>query len=266
MGCRSSRSSGRCWSALGGRVGGKEEGDVDEEVEAELGVEERAGKMQRRISLHPRPLRRQPAVDGRPLSVAPLRPVVMYGDRRTASTEPFMPPPNPRWQPDGDMGFETRVIGTFGVPVDPLEWQIAQEMANSIVASLANTVGAAESVLRVAATGHDKKLLFMVVFTLYFLAALGRVVSGATVAYFVTLVGQSAPPEMLQMLTYLAMKHDADMQRVDTVRAYSFGALYFIECVPIWYVAFAHVPSLRREIFIVMESSLCILFLMAPKT
>jgi hypothetical protein len=48
------------------------------------------------------------------------------------------------------------------VPVDPLEWQISQEMANSIVASLANTVGAAESVLRVAATGHDKKLFFKV--------------------------------------------------------------------------------------------------------
>jgi hypothetical protein len=34
---------------------------------------------------------------------------------------------------------------------------------------------------------------------------------------------------MLQMLTYLAMKHDARVQRVDTVRAYSFGALYFVE-------------------------------------
>ncbi|KAK1694128.1 hypothetical protein QYE76_010825 [Lolium multiflorum] len=58
-----------------------------------------------------------------------------------------------------------------------------------------------------------------------------RVVSGATVAYFVTPVGQSAPPEMLQMLTYLAMKHDANMQCVDTVRAYSFGALYFVEAL-----------------------------------
>ena len=46
--------------------------------------------------------------------------------------------------------------------MDPLEWQISQEMANSIVASLANTIGAAESVLRVAATGHDKKLFFKV--------------------------------------------------------------------------------------------------------
>ncbi|KAL5649055.1 hypothetical protein ACJX0J_039864, partial [Zea mays] len=61
-----------------------------------------------------------------------------------------------------------------------MKWKL---MANSIVASLANTVGAAESVLRVAATGHDKKLFFKVVSTLYFLAALGRVVSGAAVAY-----------------------------------------------------------------------------------
>lgn len=48
------------------------------------------------------------------------------------------------------------------VPVDPLEWQISQDAANSIVAGIANTVGAAESVLRVAATGHDKRLFFKV--------------------------------------------------------------------------------------------------------
>ncbi|KAL6911568.1 hypothetical protein ACP4OV_000373 [Aristida adscensionis] len=45
----------------------------------------------------------------------------------------------------------------------------------------------------------------------------------------VTLVGRCAPTEMLQMLTYLAMKHDTRVKRVDTVRAYSFGALYFVE-------------------------------------
>ncbi|RCV08570.1 hypothetical protein SETIT_1G337100v2 [Setaria italica] len=45
----------------------------------------------------------------------------------------------------------------------------------------------------------------------------------------VTLVGRCAPPEMLQMLTYLAMKHDTRVKRVDTVRAYSFGVLYFVE-------------------------------------
>ncbi|KAL6285209.1 hypothetical protein ACE6H2_009599 [Prunus campanulata] len=69
------------------------------------------------------------------------------------------------------------------VPVDPLEWQISQDTANSIVAWLANTIGAAESVLRVAATGHDKRLFFKVVFCLYMLSALGRLVSGLTVAY-----------------------------------------------------------------------------------
>lgn len=53
--------------------------------------------------------------------------------------------------------------------------------------------------------------------------------SGTVLEQAVSLVGRSAPPEMLQMLTYLAMKHDARVQRVDTVRAYSFGALYFVE-------------------------------------
>ncbi|KAH0913079.1 hypothetical protein HID58_036400 [Brassica napus] len=76
------------------------------------------------------------------------------------------------------------------VPVDPLEWQISQDTASNIFARLANTVGAAESVLRVAATGHDKRLFlkassvfFFVVISLYFLAALGRIISGMTIAY-----------------------------------------------------------------------------------
>ncbi|KAF3522561.1 hypothetical protein F2Q69_00050029 [Brassica cretica] len=56
------------------------------------------------------------------------------------------------------------------VPVDPLEWQISQDTASNIVARLANTVGAAEAVLRV-------------VICLYFLSALGRLISGVTVAY-----------------------------------------------------------------------------------
>ncbi|XAR49783.1 hypothetical protein NMG60_11003922, partial [Bertholletia excelsa] len=71
----------------------------------------------------------------------------------------------------------------ISVPVDPLEWQISQDTANSIFACLANTVGAAESVLRVAANGHDKRLFLKVVVSLYLLSALGRLVSGVTVAY-----------------------------------------------------------------------------------
>lgn len=46
--------------------------------------------------------------------------------------------------------------------MDPLEWQISQDTANSMFACLANTIGAAESVLRVAATGHDKRLFLKV--------------------------------------------------------------------------------------------------------
>ncbi|CAI9114581.1 OLC1v1015335C1 [Oldenlandia corymbosa var. corymbosa] len=69
------------------------------------------------------------------------------------------------------------------VPVDPLEWQISQDAANSMFACLANTIGAAESVLRVAATGHDKRLFFKVVSILYLLSAFARIVSAATFAY-----------------------------------------------------------------------------------
>ncbi|KAJ7962659.1 reticulon-like protein B22 [Quillaja saponaria] len=71
----------------------------------------------------------------------------------------------------------------ISVPVDPLEWQISQDTANNIVAWLANTVGATESVLRVAATGHDKRLFLKVIVCLYGLSALGRLVLGVTVAY-----------------------------------------------------------------------------------
>ncbi|XP_074287970.1 reticulon-like protein B23 [Silene latifolia] len=71
----------------------------------------------------------------------------------------------------------------ISVPVDPLEWQISHDAANNFFACLANTVGAAESVLRVAATGHDKKLFVQVVISLYSLSVLGRMISGVTIAY-----------------------------------------------------------------------------------
>ncbi|XP_028776863.1 reticulon-like protein B22 [Neltuma alba] len=71
----------------------------------------------------------------------------------------------------------------ISVPVDPLEWQVTQDTANSIVAWFVNAIGAAGSVLRVAATGHDKRLFLKVIFCLYVLSALGRLALGATVAY-----------------------------------------------------------------------------------
>ncbi|KAK3042240.1 hypothetical protein RJ639_001835 [Escallonia herrerae] len=44
----------------------------------------------------------------------------------------------------------------------------------------------------------------------------------------VTLVGQSAPPEVLQKMTYLVLRHP-QVKRIDTVRAYTFGVMYFVE-------------------------------------
>lgn len=46
--------------------------------------------------------------------------------------------------------------------VDPLEWQVSAESANCIAAMVANTLGATESVLRIAARGTDIKLFLKV--------------------------------------------------------------------------------------------------------
>eukprot|EP00249_Psilotum_nudum_P008688 c21448_g1_i2 orf=336-1772(-) len=45
----------------------------------------------------------------------------------------------------------------------------------------------------------------------------------------VSLIGKAAPPEMLQKLTYLVLRHDDAIKRIDTVRAYTFGSYYFVE-------------------------------------
>ncbi|KAL6966318.1 Metal tolerance protein 4 [Sarracenia purpurea var. burkii] len=52
--------------------------------------------------------------------------------------------------------------------------------------------------------------------------------SGTVFENAVTLVGQSASPEVLQKLTYLVIRHP-QIKRIDTVRAYTFGVLYFVE-------------------------------------
>lgn len=53
--------------------------------------------------------------------------------------------------------------------------------------------------------------------------------SGTVWENAVSLVGQAAPPDMLQKLTYLVIRHDPQIKHVDTVRAYTFGVLYFVE-------------------------------------
>lgn len=52
--------------------------------------------------------------------------------------------------------------------------------------------------------------------------------SGTVLENAVSLVGQTAPPEYLQKLTYLVIRHP-QVKRIDTVRAYTFGVLYFVE-------------------------------------
>ncbi|GLU19505.1 hypothetical protein SLE2022_357530 [Rubroshorea leprosula] len=52
--------------------------------------------------------------------------------------------------------------------------------------------------------------------------------SGTVMENAMLLVGQSAPPDFLQKVTYLVMRHP-QIKRVDTVRAYTLGVLYFVE-------------------------------------
>ncbi|KAL9370243.1 hypothetical protein Peur_041442 [Populus x canadensis] len=52
--------------------------------------------------------------------------------------------------------------------------------------------------------------------------------SGTVMENAVSLVGQSAPPEFLQKLTYLVIRHPL-VQRIEMIRAYTFGVLYFVE-------------------------------------
>ncbi|KAL7174651.1 hypothetical protein ACSBR2_033819 [Camellia fascicularis] len=52
--------------------------------------------------------------------------------------------------------------------------------------------------------------------------------SGTVLENAVSLVGHSASPEVLQKMTYLVIRHP-QVKRIDTVRAYTFGVLYFVE-------------------------------------
>ncbi|KAG6553192.1 hypothetical protein Mapa_005252 [Marchantia paleacea] len=44
-----------------------------------------------------------------------------------------------------------------------------------------------------------------------------------------SLVGQAAPTQLLQKLTYMAFNHHPQIRKIDTVRAYTFGTFYFVE-------------------------------------
>jgi divalent metal cation (Fe/Co/Zn/Cd) transporter len=44
-----------------------------------------------------------------------------------------------------------------------------------------------------------------------------------------SLVGQAAPPELVAKVTYMAFNHHQKIRKLDTVRAFLLGGLYFVE-------------------------------------
>lgn len=44
-----------------------------------------------------------------------------------------------------------------------------------------------------------------------------------------SLIGRAAPAEYITKLTYLIWNHDEEIKHIATVRAYTFGSLYFVE-------------------------------------
>lgn len=44
-----------------------------------------------------------------------------------------------------------------------------------------------------------------------------------------SLIGRTAPPKYLSMLTYLVWNHHEEIKHISTVRAYTFGSSYFVE-------------------------------------
>ncbi|CAI5476465.1 unnamed protein product [Closterium sp. Yama58-4] len=62
-------------------------------------------------------------------------------------------------------------------------WRVSEAAAEAVVAAGANMVGAAEGVLRVAASGSDGRLFVKVLLFLYITAAIGRIASLATIIF-----------------------------------------------------------------------------------
>ena len=44
-----------------------------------------------------------------------------------------------------------------------------------------------------------------------------------------SLVGETAPPEFLQKITYLCWNHHKAIKHIDTIKSYKFGGYYFTE-------------------------------------
>lgn len=82
----------------------------------------------------------------------------------------------------GILGFLSRHLN-YRVPIDPLSFELSEESVFCTVSFFLNLVGAAEGVLRVAASGSDYRLFAKVVTFFYLISAVGRACSGTTAAY-----------------------------------------------------------------------------------
>ncbi|CAI6004004.1 unnamed protein product [Closterium sp. NIES-64] len=92
-----------------------------------------------------------------------------------------------------------------------------------------NTVGLAAAVLAGAVAWWIDPVGAILV-ARYALALYTMINWGRTVLENVnSLTGRSAPPEFLQKITYLCWNHHEAILAIDTVRAYTFGTLYFTE-------------------------------------
>ncbi|KAK7333098.1 hypothetical protein VNO80_29861 [Phaseolus coccineus] len=138
--------------------------------------------------------------------------------------------------PSEDMSAEQLIwlysIMLFATAVKLMLWLYCRRSANKIVRAYAddhhfdvvtNVVGLVAAVL------GDKYYWWIdpigaIMLALYTITNWSRTVMENAVS----LVGQSAPPEVLQKLTYLVLRHPR-VKRIDTVRAYTFGVLYFVE-------------------------------------
>ncbi|KAM4084459.1 hypothetical protein ACB094_08G134000 [Castanea mollissima] len=103
-------------------------------------------------------------------------------------------------------------------------WIYNKSLKNDIVRANAegtNVVGLAAALLA-------DKFFWWIDPTGAIILAVYTILSWSKTVFEVSILGQSAPPEVLQKLTYLVMRHP-QVKRIDTVRAYTFGLLYFVE-------------------------------------
>jgi divalent metal cation (Fe/Co/Zn/Cd) transporter len=62
-----------------------------------------------------------------------------------------------------------------------------------------------------------------------------------------SLVGQAAPPELVAKVTYMAFNHHPKIRKLDTVRAFLLGGLYFVEVCRQLLCTFYHVKPLATR-------------------